>query len=76
VEDWNNTYILYVVLSATGLHFIFFVSFLSIFILFYFAYFISLAPASRPTLEPTQPLIQWVPKGVKRGRGVTLTHPI
>jgi hypothetical protein len=39
-----------------------------------------LAPASRPTLGPTQPPIQWVPgvlpPGVKRGRGVTLTtHP-
>jgi hypothetical protein len=31
-----------------------------------------LAPASRPTLGPTQPPIQWVPV-VKRGRGVTLT---
>jgi hypothetical protein len=39
-----------------------------------------LASSSRPTLEPTQPPVQWVPgvlsPGVKRGRGVTLTtHP-
>jgi hypothetical protein len=35
-----------------------------------------LAPASGPALGPTRPLIQWVPIGVKRGRGVMLTtHP-
>jgi hypothetical protein len=35
-----------------------------------------LAPASIPALGPTQPPIQWVSKGVKRGRDVTLTtHP-
>jgi hypothetical protein len=39
-----------------------------------------LAPASRPVLGPTRPPVQWVPgvlsRGVKRGRGVTLTtHP-
>jgi hypothetical protein len=36
-----------------------------------------LASVSRPTLRPTQPPVQWVPRvvspGVKRGRGVTLT---
>jgi hypothetical protein len=36
-----------------------------------------LTSVSRPALEPTQPLIQWVPgvlsSGVKRGRGVMLT---
>jgi hypothetical protein len=38
---------------------------------------------SRPALEPTQPLLQWVPgvhsPGLKHGRGVTLTthpHPV
>ena len=35
---------------------------------------------SRPTLGPTQPPVQWVPglsRGVKSGRGVTLTpHPL
>jgi hypothetical protein len=35
-----------------------------------------LAPVSRPALRPTQPLIHWVPKGIKCGRGMTLTtHP-
>ena len=35
---------------------------------------------SRPALWPTQPPVQWVlglPRGVKSGRGVTLTpHPL
>ena len=35
---------------------------------------------SRPALGPTQPPVQWVPgifRGVKSGRGVTLTpHPL
>jgi hypothetical protein len=37
-----------------------------------------LTSVSRPTLRPTQPLVQWLP-GVKRGRSVTLTthpHPV
>jgi hypothetical protein len=47
------------------------------FILAFSFFFLS---ASRPTLGPTQPPIQWVPgvlsPGVKRGRGMTLTtHP-